>query len=266
MTDPIISRGVVKAAAIVLVAGGLGAGAYVVADGGIDLPDLPETDPTTEQPVISLDETDLSDTTLGGEEVGTAPGEGSDPFTSAGLAAALAEVRAEAGANRKLTRMFINDVQTQFILRDGDEGAEAYSVRADSGELTRSEATITISGNATLDDFEYPLAAVKPAAVDRMLSAARKQSGTEDFEPSVLSLERGIPFGSRTLEWTINARGDGRNLLYRADASGRGLRNVGGEGTPIPPAALEAQKLNDCIQKAGQQAEEIFACLERFQP
>lgn len=267
-TDPIFSGGVVKVALIVVVAAGLGGGAYVLADRGIDLPDLPDFETTGEQPVITLDETDLSQTTIDGETVETPgpPAKATDPFTSAGLASALKQVREAAGPGRKLTRMFVNEVQTQFILRDGADGAEAYSVRADNGELSRAEATITITGNATLDDFEFALGAVKPAAVDRMLASARQQSGAKDFEPTVLSLERGIPFGSRALEWTINAQGKGRNLLYRADAKGRDVRNEGGEGAAIPPAALEAQKLNDCIQAANQQPEEIFACLERFQP
>jgi hypothetical protein len=96
-----------------------------------------------------------------------------------------------------------------------------------------------------------------------MLSAARRESGAKDFEPTVLSLERGIPFGRRRLEWTINARGGGRNLLYRAGADGRGVTSEG-PGTAIPPEAIEAQKLNDCIQSAQADPERIFECLEKF--
>jgi hypothetical protein len=155
-------------------------------------------------------------------------------------------------------------VQTQLIVRRGD-GVEAYSVRADSGELDREEATITISGEASIEDFAFSLDAIDPGSIDRMLAAARKQSGDEDFEPTVLSLERGIPFGRRALEWTINAQGGGRNLLYRADADGGSVRNEGGKGSGIPPAAVEAEKLNECIEAAGENPEEIFACLDRFQ-
>ena len=56
-----------------------------------------------------------------------------------------------------------------------------------------AEATVTISGNVTLEDFAFGLAAVDPDAIDRMLAAARKRSGAADFEPSVLVLERAIP-------------------------------------------------------------------------
>ena len=263
--DPVFSGGFVKAALVVLFAGALGVGAYALAGGGIDvdlpdLPDLPEIDTVEEGESVNLEDTTLEDTTIDAAPVE----EPADLFTSASFAEALAQIRAEAGNDAELTRLLINGVQTQAIVRRGEQ-VEAFSVRADDGELVREEATITISGNASLADFAFELAAIDPAAVDRMLAAAAEQSGAADFEPTVLSLERAIPSGRRDLEWTINARGGGRNLLYEATADGGKVRSAGGAGTPIPPAAIEAQKLNECIQAAGNDPEQIFACLDRFQ-
>jgi hypothetical protein len=256
--DPIISGGVVRAALVLLVAGALGAGAYALASGAeIDLPDLPEIETIGEETeATTIEETTLEDTTLGEQ-----PSSSGDPFSSAALASALEMLGEEVSDDAQLTRLLVNEVQTQFIVRRGD-GIEAYSVRADGDELARADATVTISGDATIADFAFALASVDPAAIDRMLAAAQKRSGAADFEPSVLALERPIAFGSRELRWTINARGGGRNLLYHAAANGSGLRNVG-EGTPIPPAAQEAQRLSDCIQAAGGDPDEIRACLER---
>lgn len=266
--DPIFSGGVVKAALLILVAGALGVGAYALADGGVDLPeiDLDELDQTT----TNLSDTELSDTTIGDAPDEPQP-DAVDPFTSASFGSALDAVKAEAGGGRLLTRLFINPVQTQFIvmLRDeeGRDGIEAFSVRADDpGEVVREEATITISGNATLEDFAFALDGVDPSAIDRMLVAAAKQSGAGDFEPTVVSLERRIPFGDRALEWTINAEGGGRNLLYRADPDGSKVRNEGGGGSPVPdvPSSLnEAQELGECVEEAGQDTEKVFACLEQ---
>jgi hypothetical protein len=223
--EPIISAAVVKAALVLLVAGALGVGAYALVGGDIDvdLPDLPEIDlETTTDEGTNLEGTTLQDTTIGEG----AP-EATDPFTSAGFADALDQVKDEVGPGQELTRLFINPVQTQLIVRRGN-GVEAYSVRADTGELTRAEATITISGNAKIGDFAFPLDSVDPAAVDRMLAAARKQSGAADFQPTVLALERAIPFGSRELRWTINGEADGRSLLFRAAADGSGVERVAG--------------------------------------
>jgi hypothetical protein len=260
--DPIIPGGVFRFVLALLVVVGLGAAAFAIFGKGIDinLPDLPDLETTA---ATSLENTELQDTTIGGAEP-EAPGAFTDPFTTAGFASAIAAVQGAAGSGRQLTRLFINDVQTQFVVRTGADSVEAYSVRADSGELVREDATVTISGSATLDDFVFALDGLQPQAIDRMLSAARKQSGAQDFRPTVLSLERAIPFGSRALRWTINAQGNGRNLLYRAAADGSKVQNEGGKGTEIPPAALEAQKLNDCIQAARNDPEEIFACLDEF--
>lgn len=261
--DPIISGGVVKAAIVVLVAGLIGVGAYAIAGGdGIDLPDLPDLETLGDESTTTLESTSISETTIGGEDTEVAA---SDPFTSAGFEAALKDVRDAAGPGRKLTRLFINDVQTQFILLAGDDGAEAYSVRVDTGELVQEEATITISGTATLDDFAFALDGIDAGAVDRMLDTAKSQSGAADFKPTVVSLERSIPTGSRKLEWTINAQGGGRNLLFRADADGSNVRDEGGGGTPIPAGVSQAQKLNECIEAAGENPDEIFACLGKFQ-
>ncbi|CAN5453963.1 hypothetical protein BH20ACT15_BH20ACT15_14270 [soil metagenome] len=255
--DPLISGGVVKAALVILFAGAIGVGAYAFADSGFDLPNIDFED-LGQQTTTNLQDTDLSDTTINGGPDAPAV---EDTFTTASFAAALEAARSEAGSGRPATRVVVNEVQTQFILGAGDE-AEAISVRADSGEVVREEATITITGNAKIDDFGFALGSIKPAAIDRMLARARKLSGASDFEPTVLSLERGIPFGERAVRWTINAQGGGRNLLFRANLAGRAVRNDGGAGVPIPPAALDAQKLGDCVAAAGQDTDEILACLE----
>ena len=255
--EPVISGGVVKVVMIVLVAAILGVGAYALVGGGIDvdLPDLPDVETTGDGTATNLENTTIEE----GDFTG-APA--IEQFTTAGFAEALDLVKGEVGSGQELTRLFVNDVQTQFIVRRGD-GVEAYSVRADTGEISREEATITISGPAEIADFAYPLDGVDPASVDRMLSDAAQISGAEDFRPTVLSLERAIPVGRRALEWTINAQGGGRNLLFRADADGRKVRSEGGGGSAIPPAAVEAQKLNDCIEGAGSDPEKILDCLER---
>ncbi len=269
--DPVFSGGLVKVLLVILVVGLLGVGGYALLS-SIDLPDLDELNQTT----TNLTDTELSDVTIGDEpaEPDPADADTANPFTTASFGSALSAVRAEAGSGRQLTRLFINPVQTQFIVVDGD-GIEAFSVRADDpSEVVKEEATITISGNATIEDFGFALDAVDPSAIDKMLASAKKQSGAGDFEPTVLSLERRIPFGERALEWTINAEGGGRNLLYRAEPNGSKVRDSGGGGSPIPatpkapsapqvPDSLgEAQKLGECIEKAGQDTEKIFECLD----
>jgi hypothetical protein len=264
-TDPIFSRGVLKGLGILLVALVLGGGAYALAGGGIgiDLPDIDLPDTTTgDGSATQLSNTTLESTTIEGPAP-EQPAEPTDPFTSASFATAIDKVRAETGPGTKLTRLFINDVQTQFIVQRGKE-VEAYSVRADNGEVTRQEATITVSGNATIDDFAFALDAIEPGAVDRMLAKARKLSNAPDLKPTVLNLERDLSAGLKPPEWTISAEGGSRNLTFKASEDGREVRNVGGEGSEIPQAALDARKLNECIQSANQDFDAIQKCFENF--
>ncbi|HEU4980472.1 MAG TPA: hypothetical protein VFT14_04580 [Solirubrobacterales bacterium] len=260
--DPIISAAWIKAALVVLVGGALGVGAYLLVSGvDVDLPDLPDIEELDSE-TTNLSDTAREDTTIGAEPETPTP---ADPFTSAAFAAALAEVREAVGPGGQATRVTINDTLTQFFIRRDDD-AEAYSVRAESGELERQEATITISGTATIEDFVFGLDAIKPSAIDRMLAEARRMSGAADFEPTVLGLERRIPFGSRELAWTISARSAGRNLTYRASANGSRVEDIGGGGSPIPPQVKEAEELNDCIQAAGSDIDAVTACFDRFAP
>ena len=260
--DPIISGGWIKAALVLLVAAGLGFGAYLLASGdGIDLPDIDLN--TTSDETTNLSDTTLEDTTIGDSE--PEPPVTEDPFTTAGFAAALAKVRDAAGPGAQATQVSINDTQTQFFVRHGDaDDEDAYSIRVDSGELERRDATITITGNVTIEDFVFGLDAIEPAAIDRMLSAARKLSGAADFQPTVLNLERQIPAGSRKLAWTINAQGGGRNLTYRAAANGTNVEDVGAGGTEIPPQVQQAQELNRCIEAAGGDIDKVTACFDQF--
>jgi hypothetical protein len=262
--DPVISPGLWKAIGILFVAALLGGGAYSLAGGGIDLPDidLPETTTAT-----NLTDTSLESTTIGEpteveptEPVAPAP---ADPFSSASLSAAVAKVGAEVGSAAKLQRLLINDAQTQFIVQKGQD-VGAYGVLVDTGELTQQNATITVNGNATLDDFAFKLSSVETGAVDRMLAKARKLSKAPDFAPTTLNLERDLSNGLRPPEWTINATGGSRYLQFKSNAAGTKVKNTGGSGSEIPQAAIDAQKLSACIRGANGDFDAIQRCFDLY--
>ncbi|MSO40754.1 MAG: hypothetical protein EXQ70_02445 [Solirubrobacterales bacterium] len=229
--DPVISRGMLKALGAILVIAVVAGGVVLFASADIDLGDLKIP---TDQTTTTLQDTSLSDTTIGD----TSPIADSNPFSSHGFAAALSAVRAEAGHGAQLTKLFINDVQTQVVVRRGD-GVEAYSVPSEGGQLQRQDATVSISGNATLADFAFSFDEVKPAAVDRMLPGANKLiDGT--LQPTVLALERQLSSGSRELEWVINGTAGGDNLVFRARPDGFGVRQIGVGAPNAPPAVVTA--------------------------
>ncbi len=270
-TDPVFSSGALKAAALLIVAVLIGGGAWAVASDkiSIGLPDidLPETDTNG---VTTLQDTDLSETTIDPStdpvpEPAAPEVQVENPLSSAGLAKSIAAVKTQIGAGRELTSFTINEAQTQFVVRRG-KGIEAWSVRADDGSIARQDASISITGNATISDFVFKLDAVDPGAVDRMLARTAELSGAKDLRPTVLRLERDLSAGLKPPEWTINAEGNGRYLTYKANAKGGRVRNVGGEGIQVPQAAIDARKLNECIQGAGTDTDAISKCFEDFSP
>jgi hypothetical protein len=76
--DPIFSGGIIKAALVILVAGALGVGAYVLASGvDINLPDLPDVE--TDGASTRLSDTTLEDTTIDQPKPTPAPAPASGP-------------------------------------------------------------------------------------------------------------------------------------------------------------------------------------------
>ena len=162
-----------------------------------------------------------------------------NPLSSQGLSESISAVRAQIGGGRELTSLTINEVQTQFIVRRGKD-VEAWSVMADDGSVIRQDASISITGDATVKDFAFKLDAVDPGAVDRMLARTRKLSGAQDLLPTVLRLERDLSAGPHPPEWTINAEGKGRYLTYAptpregrfATSAARASRSLRPRSTP----------------------------------
>jgi hypothetical protein len=269
--DPVFSGDAFKAAALLVVALVIGVGVWAVASDtlSVSLPDVNLPDNGNGQ-TTNLQNTDLSNTTIDpSAKPVTKPSAPANPvgdtFSSAGLSRSIAAVKSQVGGGRDLTSLTINETQTQFIVRRGRD-IEAWSVRADDGSITRQNASISISGNATIADFAFKLDSVRPAAVDRMLAATRKASGTPDLKPTVLRLERDLSGGLKPPEWAINAEGKGRYLTYRANVNGGAITNIGGAGVQIPQAAIAARKLNDCILAANHDSGAIQKCFRDFSP
>lgn len=256
--EPIISGAIVKAAIVLLAAGIIGAGSYALAGGnGIDvnLPDLPEVDTAGDGSEVALENTTVTEGELGGEETTQEP-EGVEPFSTDGFATALTALRNEVGSGVELTRVTVNEFQTEFHVRRG-ERADGYAFSFESGEL--EPVDVQVVGTGSLAGSAFPLRSVRAGAVDRMVTAARRKSGAGDFVVSTLVLDKLLG----DLHWTINAEGGGRFLTYRAGPDGRGLEDVGG-GVQIPEAAQQARRLNDCIQRAGDDTDAVFQCFEEF--
>lgn len=206
----------------------------------------------------------------GGDDSGDAPSlEGNeDLFTSSGFGEAVDAVEGEEGADAPVLQLQVTEGGAEFQLRDG-EAATGYIYTG--GELEPVE--VEVIGGGSLEGLDFPLSEVDPAAVDKIEASVQEESGIEDIQVTVLTLEKSRIDGE--LRWVINAEGGGRTgLVFNADPDGSNVTSPTGDiagagssgsgggsgGADASAAAEEAQAVVDCIQQAGSDVEAIQAC------
>lgn len=212
----------------------------------------------------------------GGDDVPSLEGN-ADLFTTAGFQEAVDAVEGEEGADAPVLRVQVTSGGAEFQLRDGEQ---AFGHIYTGGELEPVE--VEVIGGGTLEGTDFPLTDVDPAAIDAITEGVRSESGIDDIEITVLTLEKGLTDG--VLKWVINAEGGGRTgLVFNADPDGSnvtsptgdiagtddsggsadagadaGSGSVGGGGTEVPDAAAIAE----CVQQAGTDPAALQACTE----
>lgn len=200
----------------------------------------------------------------GGSGDGAPSFEGNEElFSSSGFAEAVDAVSAEAGAEAPILRVQVTEGGAEFQIRDG-EAATGFIYTG--GELEPVE--VEVIGGGSLEGLDFPLTEVDPAAIDRINSGVRSESGIPDLEVTVMTLEKQLLDGQ--LRWVINAEGGGRTgLVFHADPDGShvgspgGAISSGGSADAGAGAAVEdAQAVTDCIKQAGTDVEAIQACTE----
>jgi hypothetical protein len=215
----------------------------------------------------------------GGDDDG--PGGGNEElFTTAGFRKAYDAATERAGEQAAVLEVQITSGGADFKLRSGEQ-ATGFVYR--DGEL--HDQRVEVIGPGSLEGQDFPISAVDPAAIDRIVSGVRTESGIRDIEVTVLTLAKSAIDGK--LRWTINAAGGGRTgLVYNADPDGSnvtspqgavaGAGNQSSETTPSakqPPATdpgatvtlpngKTAAEVSKCIQKAQGDVDKLQACVQ----
>ena len=181
---------------------------------------------------------------------------GESLFKQANFTKALTAVRGKIGGDAELLKIQVLPGQAEFQVKKGEK-AEGYRYTAKGGELDKVK--VEIVGGGSIEGLQYSFRIVDPAVTEKLDAAVRAHRG---LHPTTMTLEKG-PVGDKLL-WTINADGNGRTgLVFNAKPDGSGLaeptkfaRGKGGGSVPKP------QKQQECILKAGSDAQRIQACLK----
>ena len=198
----------------------------------------------------------------GGSSNGGVSTNGNDAlFTTAGFQKAYGAVKDKAGENAKVLQVQITQGGADFKLRNGEQ---ATGFVYTGGNL--HDEQVQVIGPGTLEGQDFPFSEVDPAAIDKIVSGVKTQSGVNDLKVTVMTLEKSSVDGK--LGWTINAEGGGRTgLVYNAEPDGSNVTSplggiAGGGGTTTTGGGKSPQDIADCIQKAGTDVSKIQACTQ----
>lgn len=202
----------------------------------------------------------------GGDDGGDGGGDGGgEVFITESFTTALDEVLGDAGTDAELLQVQLNTAGTDFQIRDDEQ---ATGLHFDPGSSDSEDVEVQLVGPGSVEATAFPISEVKPEAIDTMVEEAKTLSGYDDFEVTVLTLQRGPVNGE--LEWTINGEGGGRTgLVYRAEPDGSNVTDVtaaaqgaAGQAQGQAQQSIEsAQETAQCIQEAAGDLEKIQACV-----
>jgi hypothetical protein len=198
----------------------------------------------------------------------------SDLFTTAGFQKAFDAVQSKAGENGQALQVQITEGGADFKLRNGEQ---ATGFVYTGGDL--HDEKVDVIGPGSLEGQDFPFSEIDPAAIDKIVSGVKQQSGVNDLKVTVMTLEKSAVDGQ--LKWTINAEGGGRTgLVYNAEpdgsnvtsplgdiagsgsngaSTGGGTSTSAGGGVTTPSGKTPAEIAN-CVQQAGTDVAKIQAC------
>jgi hypothetical protein len=209
----------------------------------------------------------------GGGGGGSSTNGNDDLFTTAGFQKAYDAVKEKAGGKPAL-QVQITQGGADFKLRDGEQ---ATGFVYTGGSL--HDEQVDAVGPGSLNGQDFPFSEIDPAAIDKIVSGVKSESGISDIKVTVMTLEKSAVDGQ--LKWTINAEGGGRTgLVYNADPDGSNvtspLGGVAGTGTGTTstsgggstsagggvtaPNGKTPAEIAQCIQQAGTDVAKIQAC------
>jgi hypothetical protein len=186
----------------------------------------------------------------------------SDLFTTAGFQKAFDAVQDRAGENAQALQVQVTGGGADFKLRNGEQ---ATGFVYTGGNL--HDEKVDVIGPGSLEGQDFPFSEIDPAAIDKIVSGVKQESGVSDLKVTVMTLQKSSVDGN--LKWTINAEGGGRTgLVYNAEPDGSNVTSPLGDiagsnsGGTSTSSAKSPQDIANCIQQAGTDVSKIQACTQ----
>jgi hypothetical protein len=144
-----------------------------------------------------------------------------DWLSAAAFGAVVNDIKAELGADAELLDLTVSKQGGGNVkYRTGDRAA---GFTWGPGREGLEPVDVTLVGSGKIEDNVFPIAKLAPDATTKLAAAVKAEAGA-DFEPETMTLSLAPVSGKP--QWTVTGEGDGRSLVFTANADASGLKAV----------------------------------------
>jgi hypothetical protein len=144
-----------------------------------------------------------------------------DWLSAAAFGGVVSEIKAELGPDAELLDLTVTKQGGGNVkYRTGDRAA---GFTWGPGRDGLEPVDVTLVGSGKLQDNVFPIAKLAPDATTKLAAAVKAEAGA-GFEPETMTL--GLAPVSGKVQWTVTGDGDGRSLVFTANADATGVKSV----------------------------------------
>ena len=143
-----------------------------------------------------------------------------DYLSAESFGAVVADIKSEVGADGELLDLTVSKAGGGNVkYRTGDRAAGfTWGPGRDGLEPVK----VTLVGSGRIEDNVFPISKLRPDATTKLTAAVRDKSAGFDVQ----SMTLGMSPVTGAVQWTVTGEGDGRSLVFTANADGSGLKRV----------------------------------------
>ena len=143
-----------------------------------------------------------------------------DYLAAGNFSAVVGDLKAELGADAEILDFTANPMGGNVKYRTGDRAAGLQFGPASDG---LEPVKVTLVGSGKLADNVFPIAKLAPDATTKLAAAVEAKAGA-GFEAETMTL--GLAPVTGKVQWTVTGEGDGRSLVFTANADASGVKAI----------------------------------------
>ena len=144
-----------------------------------------------------------------------------DQLSAAAFGGTVAQIKGKLGDQAELLDLTVTPTSGNVKYRTGNRAAGFEWGMGHSG---LDPVKVTLIGSGKVADNVFPISKLDPDATTKLAAAIKAKAGA-GFKTQAMTL--GLNPVTGDVQWTVSGIGNGRQLVYQADADASGLKKVG---------------------------------------